>query len=160
MGNNNRYFHDRLDNTLSCLFENRLVRIVPSAIKWTIVTTCVTFLFPERNNFISLSALHLVLYLPLRQSSSRHLHRYAMNVWKSIIYNEFRRFPWCNGYRRRKRTRRYEFKSGRRLIAFHTALIPLRNVWIQLFSVQLWVNSRADWFFSLDEATNLGEGKL
>ena len=29
---------------------------------------------------------------------------------------------WCNGYRRRKRTRRQEFKSWTRLIAFHIAL--------------------------------------
>ena len=32
------------------------------------------------------------------------------------------------------------------LIVFHIALIPLGKVWIQLFSLQLWVNSRADWF--------------
>ena len=31
-----------------------------------------------------------------------------------------------------------------RLIAFHIALIPLGKVWIQLFSLQLWVNSRTD----------------
>ena len=30
------------------------------------------------------------------------------------------------------------------LIAFHIALIPLGKVWIQLFSLQLWVNSRTD----------------
>ena len=30
------------------------------------------------------------------------------------------------------------------LIAFHIALILLGKVWIQLFSLQLWVNSRAD----------------
>ena len=30
------------------------------------------------------------------------------------------------------------------LIAFHIALIPLGKVWIQLFSLQLWVNSSAD----------------
>ena len=52
--------------------------------------------------------------------------------------------PWCNGYRRRNWTRRHEFKSWTRLIAFHIALIPLGKVWIQLFSLQLWVNSRAD----------------
>ena len=53
--------------------------------------------------------------------------------------------PWCNGYRRRKWTRRLQFKSWTRLIAFHIALIPLGKVWIQLFSLQLWVNSRTDW---------------
>ena len=54
------------------------------------------------------------------------------------------RCPWCSRYRRRKWTRRHEFKSWTRLIAFHIALIPLGNVWIQLFSLQLWVNSRTD----------------
>ena len=36
--------------------------------------------------------------------------------------------PWCNGYRCRKWTRRHEFKSCTRLIAFHIALIPLGKV--------------------------------
>ena len=53
-------------------------------------------------------------------------------------------FAWCNGYRHRKWTRWHEFKSWTRLIAFHIALIPLGKVWIQLFSLQLWINSRAD----------------
>ena len=57
-----------------------------------------------------------------------------------------KRCPWCNCYRLRKWTRRHEFKSWTRLIALHIALIPLEKVWIQLFSLQLWVNSRADWF--------------
>ena len=64
------------------------------------------------------------------------------------------------GYRRRKWRWRHEFKSWTRLIAFHIALIPLEKVWIQFFSLQLWVNSRADRVFSLGEATSLGEGKL
>ena len=51
---------------------------------------------------------------------------------------------WCNGYRRRIWTRRHEFKSWTWLIAFHVALIPMGKVWIQLFSLQLWVNSRTD----------------
>ena len=54
------------------------------------------------------------------------------------------RCPWCNGYHYRKWTRRHEFKSWTRLIVFHIALIPLGKVWIQLFSLQLWVNSRVD----------------
>ena len=48
-------------------------------------------------------------------------------------------FPWCNGY-----TRRHEFKSWTRLIAFHIALIPLGKVSIQLFSLHVYINSRAD----------------
>ena len=55
------------------------------------------------------------------------------------------RCPWCNGYCHMKWTQRHEFKSWMRLIAFHIALIPLGKVWIQLFSFQLWVSSRADW---------------
>ena len=35
---------------------------------------------------------------------------------------------WCNGYRRRKWTRRHEFKSWTKLIVFHIALIPLGKV--------------------------------
>ena len=35
---------------------------------------------------------------------------------------------WCNGYRRRKWTRRHEFKSWTRLIAFHIALILFGKV--------------------------------
>ena len=52
-----------------------------------------------------------------------------------------RRCPWCNGYRHRKWIRWHEFKSWTRLIAFHIALIPLGKVWIQLFSLQLGVNT-------------------
>ena len=61
-----------------------------------------------------------------------------------ILYKNTKLCPWCNGYRRRKWTRWHEFKSWTRLIAFHIALIPLGKVWIQLFSLQLWVNSRLD----------------
>ena len=69
---------------------------------------------------------------------------------KDYLYWEVERwYPWCNGYRRRKWTRRNEFKSWTRQIAFHIALISLGKVWIQLFSFQLWVNSRADWVLQL-----------
>ena len=54
--------------------------------------------------------------------------------------------PLCNGYHRRKWTRRHKFESWTRLIAFHIVLIPLGKVWIQLISLQLWVNSRAEFF--------------
>ena len=83
---------------------------------------------------------------------------FVANPWSEIVttmwdsYNHvfvevpvvFRRCPWCNGYCCRKWTQRHKFQSSMRLIAFHIALIPLRKVWIQLFSLQLWVNSRAD----------------
>ena len=59
-------------------------------------------------------------------------------------YLSHRRCPWYNYYRHRKWTRWHEFKFWTWLIAFHIALIPLGKVWIQLFSLQPWVNSRAD----------------
>ena len=62
----------------------------------------------------------------------------------SALLDSIERHPWCNCYRRRKRTRQHEFKSWTKLIAFHIALIPLGKVWIQLLSLQLWVNSRTD----------------
>ena len=63
----------------------------------------------------------------------------------SLLVNDYYMMPWCNGYRRRKWTRWHEFKSWTRLITFHIAIIPLGKVWMPLFSLQLWVNSRADW---------------
>ena len=81
--------------------------------------------------------------------------------WTRIIINkQTRRCPGCNGYCRRKWTRQREFKSWTRFITFHIALIPLGKVWIQLFSLQLWVNIGQTRFFSLGEVTSLGEGKL
>ena len=65
-----------------------------------------------------------------------------LSIYISIYI--FWRCPWCSRYRRGKWTRRHEFKSWTWLIAFHIALIPLGKVWIQLFSLQLWANSRAD----------------
>ena len=89
-------------------------------------------------------------------------YKFALRVWlqyknsKWIIVRWFHRThnisflsswwcPWCNGYRRWKWTRLHEVKSRTRLIAFRIALIPLGKVWIQLFSLQLWVNNRTDW---------------
>ena len=68
----------------------------------------------------------------------------VMSYFYTFIITLFRRCPWCNGYPHRIWTRRCEFNSWTRLIAFHIALIPLGKVWIQLFSLQLWINSRAD----------------
>ena len=68
-----------------------------------------------------------------------HACRWMVSVER---YNQIMRCPWCNGYRRRKWTRQHEFKSWTRLIEFHIVLIPLGKVCIQLFSLQLWVNSR------------------
>ena len=97
-------------------------------------------------------------------SSLLFKHIWVNNENTFCLYNFIKillwRCPWCSSYRRRKWTQRLEFKSWTRLITFHIALISLGKVWIQLFSLQLWVNSWVDWFFSLGEATSLGEGKL
>ena len=46
------------------------------------------------------------------------------------------------------------------VITFHIALILLGKAWIQLLSHQLWKIVGETEFFSLGEATSLGEGKL
>ena len=54
---------------------------------------------------------------------------------------------WCNGYRRRKWTRRHEFKSWTRLFAFHLALIPLASTLlttIQGIYPQVWFARQFD----------------
>ena len=43
---------------------------------------------------------------------------------------------------------------------FCIVLICLGKICIQLFSLQLWVNSRADWYSKLGIATSLGENKI
>ena len=79
-----------------------------------------------------------------------HSFLYFYHGDKTMINDKFSgrllsSFAWgIIGYRRRKWTRQHKFKSWTRLIAFRIALIPLGKVWIQLFSLQLWVNSRTD----------------
>ena len=65
----------------------------------------------------------------------------------------------CNGYRRMKWIQGYEFKSWTRQFGFEMVLIPMGMVWIQLFSFQLWANSRSDWLFKLGIETSLREEK-
>ena len=91
-----------------------------------------------------------------------HTHIYIIIIIKSRwLHRINRRCPWCNGYRSRKWTQRHEFKSWTRLIAFHIALIPLGKVWIQLISLPPYGSIVGQTrFFSLGEATSLGEGKL
>ena len=86
---------------------------------------------------LSLSlSLSLYLYLSLSLSHT-HTNMCTCIEEKSVLPSpsfsfpyekSLRRCPWCNGYRRRKWTRQHEFKTWRRLIAFHIALIPLGKV--------------------------------
>ena len=119
---------------------------------------------PEKSLFIAKTTK----FLETRQRPDEPIVHFLHRLKERTIYCEFERLAtgeittedelimlrwiegmpgrcqWCNGYRRRKWTRRHEFKSWTRLIALHIALMPLGKVWIQLFSLQLWVNSRAD----------------
>ena len=117
----------------------------------------------DNDHFLSLWYYSTWDWTQVSQAIGKHTNHYAngysLTSWhkiilvrltchknKSIIMTiAFSRCPWHNGYRHRKWTRRHKFKSWMRLIAFHIALIPLGKVWIQLFSLQLWVNSRTDW---------------
>ena len=53
---------------------------------------------------------------------------------------------WCNVYHCKKWIWWHEFKSWMILFAFHIVPIPAGKVWIQLFFLLLWPNSRADWY--------------
>ena len=88
--------------------------------------------------------MYVHTHLLKKIQTQTYICRYMHQSIKTFISTSTWRCPWCNGYCRRKWTRRHEFKSWTRLITFHIALIPLGKVWIQLFSLQLWVNSRAD----------------
>ena len=97
------------------------------------------------NAVVSWSVGEQIYLAPEKWTSSKKDHVECM-VWYSRNYSlRTDNKQGCNGYRRRKWTRRHEFKSWTRRIAFHIALIPLGKVWIQFFSFQLWVNSRANW---------------
>ena len=52
---------------------------------------------------------------------------------------------WCNDYCHRKWTWQHKFTTWTRLFALYTVLMPLEKLWIQLFFLQLWANSKADW---------------
>ena len=91
------------------------------------------------------------IIIRLKKITKKHFRRsHNRGNWKVLcltnkgITYKFWRCPWYKSYRRSKWTRQHEFKSRTRLIAFHIVLIPLGKVWIQLFSLQLWVNSRSD----------------
>ena len=108
--------------------------------------------------FLSLSLSYIYIYIYIEREREIKSNLAGSSSKISILYINYPKYifledsafighwrcPLCNGYRRRKRTRRYEFKSWTRLIAFHIALMPLGKVWIQLFSLQLWINSRAE----------------
>ena len=64
------------------------------------------------------------------------LNIYIKWIWHKITYK---------GWYAIKTQPTNQIKSWTRLIALPIALIPLGKVWIQLFSLQLWVIRRAGW---------------
>ena len=102
-----------------------------------------TLLFPLRSLMVRvLDCSRRVILFEHQWVLCPIVHIFSFNI-HSI--NKHKSCPWCNGYRRRKGTQRHEFKSWKKLIAFHIALIHLGKVWIHLFFLELWVNSRTDW---------------
>ena len=65
----------------------------------------------------------IVILVNFVSSGTGYLISKRVNAYKVISL-----CPWCNGYCHRKWTRRHEFKSWTKLIAFHLALIPLGKV--------------------------------
>ena len=100
------------------------------------------FISKEFENFRKLLSINHLKSAPYHPIWNELVERF-IDVFKRAIKRQ--RGSWCNCYCRRKWPRRHEFKTWTRLIAFHITLISLGKVWIQLFSIQLWVNSRADW---------------
>ena len=129
---------------------------------WQVLGTYLSFRFPsvlfccqperQRPHFSGFSFFFLLTIAKCgRLAEINRLYSKSTPKFVRIFYYYYLLFrvfhircPWCNGYHRRKWTRRHEFKSWTRLTAFHIALIPLGKVWIQLFSLQLWVNSWTD----------------
>ena len=97
-----------------------------------------------RKYSVSLFSFHRSLSLSLTHLSlSIYIYIY-MHRWVSV-YVFVRKCSWCNGYCNRKWTQWHKFKSWTVFLTFHIALIPLKTVWSQLFSFQLWVRGRAVW---------------
>ena len=99
--------------------------------------------------FLATTCLHIV--------GSKERERGVLNIllrWEVILTFTFH-ILWkclrCNNYYNRKWT----LKSWTRLFAFRIVLVLLRTSCIQLSSLQLWVNSRADWVLYLGIATGL-----
>ena len=81
----------------------------------------------------SILRVHLILKLAEKAFEQAYV---CMYVCSNLCHNDY-----CH----RKWTPWPEFKSGMRLFEFCIALKPMENVWIKLFSMRLWVNSRANW---------------
>ena len=69
---------------------------------------------------------------PNQSKSESNANEWILHISQTLglesHYQTKFRCPWCNCYRRRKWTRRHEFKFWTTLTAFHIALIPMGEV--------------------------------
>ena len=105
--------------------------------------------------------LHMLTEVPKWQNNkltliNRFNRKYMILKWRHL---------WCNHYCYKK-TKQIKIKkmdstsrvpSWTRQFAFHIVLILFRKVSIKVFSLQLWVNNRADWVINFDKETSLEE---
>ena len=135
--------------------------MTPFAILWYLSVLAVIYFWYHHFGLILMILLHSLSFFFEATPWSSYVQWPMFIFWgvHVVVICSYRRCSWCNGYRLRKWTRRHKFKSWTRLIAFHIALKPLGKEWIRLFSLQLWVNSRAGLVLQPWRATSLGEGK-
>ena len=82
--------------------------------------------------------------LSIKKPIQKSLETYRMHLINIYIYIYIWKHLWCNGYNCWKRIWCIQtFESWMKLFAFYIVLTPLGKVYIQLLSLQLWVNSRA-----------------
>ena len=108
-----QYYRNLTIRLLSVISGHSLGESYPSAEKESVYSTAPADTAKEVIIFTSLF-LHLLAY------------PYLPNPSTQAGYDT--RCPWCSRYLRRKWTRRHDFKSWTRLIAFHIALILLGKV--------------------------------
>ena len=105
-------------------------------------------LFHDPRNYNNHHYKHTSLSISLNNhksySSQRFSKKFVMEIFSSLLNDLDWRCPWCNGYRHGNGHGDTSSNPGREWLHFHIALIPSGKVLIQLFSLQLWVNSRAD----------------
>ena len=67
------------------------------------------------------------------------------NQWWLVSWLRSWKRSSCHSYRRHKGIQQPELKSWAILFEFYITPIPLGKIWIELFSLQMWVNSRVNW---------------
>ena len=107
-------------------FTFNCVAIKSPGVKQCTTCQCTNYHSTTKHSRYSLNFFCHVIYL-LQASTYQ-------NIGKLLTHPNIKLWTW-----------QAKFKPWTRLFGFHIALIPLGKVWIQQFSLQLWVNSRADW---------------